>query len=405
MASHFRKNTIHNESLDEEQVKASLRKKQVYKSMLLDQIKEQQCRKLKEKEEARRLDREYEEIVIRQFGETSRRIQQGGRGGQQNRKPTSSQTNSTEHNKPPIALKHRFGNISSKQFNRSQKDEITNLPLRERDMNAHFHSYSPLPTKIPPPPLNTSKREDVDFEDYINSKIEKWQSLSSANQHFINTSLSKNYIMKYKEVDDYNTLIDNEIPFKHRLQFSKNSQFTASSSPIPKTPENSQVDTEINKMKLELKKLTEQAIKASTERDVKHLEFLKLQNDFQRLHVREIQKQRSLKTALLKAGTVKEEESLLKTYLDAINTGRSDPISKLVIEDKGLNAQSKSHKLHWEKDIPQCKTEKHNQERSATEAILPSPSISLFRRSRSHASFNQSANFLRIFSQKPRSKL
>jgi hypothetical protein len=348
MASHFRKNTFQKECIDEELKLESLRKKQEYQKILLDQIEEQKNRKLREKEETKKREKEQDERMAREYEDMNQKMQQRLKMQQQRNLPAT-----VDKQEPPQAtILPQVVPVSDARKSFSKDAHNLNEPLRKpakrdnQSLNPHPEKSSNLfkynaDPRVPLQEHNQNQYSgnqssnaflarsshfkkiqpkehvQVQIEEYINRQMNNIHSLGTSSQNFINTSLSKNYIMKHKDIKDYTTLMHTGDSVKPPFHYKNHSKFYGSQLVASDTIKPSQTNLHISSLQKELKNLTEQAIRATKERDIKHLEFLRLKTEFQRMQNDEFQKQNSVKATLLEAKTAEQENSLLRSYMSS----------------------------------------------------------------------------------------
>jgi len=344
MASFYRRNVFQKEQIDEEREKESLKKKQEYQKMLMEQIEEQKNRKQREKEELKRLEREQEQRLAKEYEEMNQRMQQRLKQYQTKGTPIKNGPSEVAPNPDipqPVQVPDLRKSMSkdSRQMpepvrKRAKRENHSLNPQKQRSSNVFSYkaevgfpvhemptgssNYQPSPSsflKRSPNSAGSDEQIQNQIEDYINRQIDNLHLLATSSQNFINTSLSKNYVMKHKEIKDYNTLLQTEDCAKPSFHYKNYSKFYGSGFVVSDTVKPSQNSQVIMNLQAELKRLTEQAIKATKERDLRHLEYLKLKTEFQKMQNDELQKQNSMRISLQKAKNAEEEDHLLKSYM------------------------------------------------------------------------------------------
>lgn len=346
MASYFRRNVFQKELIDEEREKESLKKKQEYQKILMEQIEEQKNRKQREKEELKRMEREQEQRLAREYEEMNQRMQQRMKQYNKRNTPTKADPQEIVPNQSfaqpqPVADVRKSMSKDSRQMpepvrkpakreNHSvnpQKHLASNVFSYKADVGFPVHemptgisNHQPSPSSfLKRSPNNAGSDEQIQnqIEEYINRQIDNLNLLATSSQNFINTSLSKNYVMKHKEIKDYNTLLQTDDSAKPSFHYKNYSKFYGSGFVVSDTIKSTQNSQVIMNLQAELKKLTEQAIKATKERDLRHLEYLKLKTEFQKMQNDELQKQNAMKISLQKARTPEEEDHLIKSFMSS----------------------------------------------------------------------------------------
>lgn len=343
--SHHRRNTFQNELIDENRMQEEQKKKTEYQKLLLRQIEETSQRKKEEKEAKRK--QEMEEMQKNEKEESNKKIKFKSFQIESNN-PFQTQEAKNDQSSQKKGLKNCVFDKSDKNetgFPENPKlSENFELKKPQNTKNETEHEnfasikVSALPVLAPnftshkstPAKTNSSsetKENLINFrnqiDQYLNRQIESLNSLSNSTQNCINTSLSKNYVLKHKNTMDYNTITETQNgynPFFQPKNYSRN---------FPGV-NNSSENSDFNKIKSnekesellqKLSDLKKSAILLAHENDEKKLELLKLKNEFKNVQKWEQEKSIEFTQIIDSLESEKEEQSLIYSYL-AMNKSR-----------------------------------------------------------------------------------
>ena len=213
MLSFNKKSVLRLENMTSQELKQKENKKKFYRNQLLEQIEEKKIRKLEEEKRQRKKDQLIEQKMRNKYKQV--------------------QIKTETHIK-----KHSKENLGSPACKITEIKKIR---------------------------LSTQKNNSSLTYKEINKRS------------LINTSLSKNYVMKHKETDDYNTLTVASDSNRHNLKFQRNKKKRNSFF------ENSDKKKKVRKLRLKLQELQKKCLKAMQEKEKAEKTLLKKNKELKEL--------------------------------------------------------------------------------------------------------------------------
>lgn len=360
-----RKNVIQNELADEKRIQEEQRKKAEYQRVLREQMEAAE-RKKKEEKEAK-IKREREELEkenaaavqapkFKQFKvEEANPFKPAGPNKPQAAEPKKQ----VEHSPPRTVQPYPGPEISiatpaprtTAETPREPFQSLSGQPPREEepritpffpgrhtiDISENVPAVATPGTKHAARPSlqnlpSESRAALVQFrnqiDEYLNRQIDSLNSLANSTQNCINTSLSKNYVLKHKNTDDYSTIANpghGYAPFFTPGAYPKNaptlrSQGAQGGGPSDQDPfqmpaRPSRTDQNETQLLNRLAELKKKAIVLANETDEKKLELLRLQNEFRRIQKCEQEKSEEVIERVKRGLEDREEQNLIYSYL------------------------------------------------------------------------------------------
>lgn len=308
-----RKNTFLNEHADEQKVAEEQRKKAEYLKLLKDQMEEAERKKKSEKEARRK--KELEELALESQ-------QQNNQPRQKFKTYTVEKANPFQEVQPQI---QKVANDPAPPPTPQEKEakDSESKPKEQPAQPVEAQQEKQQPNE---PVNNSASRSKVtdqravlvqfrdQLDDYLNRQIDSLNSLSNSTQNCINTSLSKQYVMRHKSTNDYTTIAD----FQPGNNFLSVKDYNRNShTPLRKEVLEAAKETELLNELAELKKT---AILLTNEFDERKMELARLQSEFRQIQKTEHDKSAEITAALRAHMSEKEEQSLIYSYLAMQNS-------------------------------------------------------------------------------------